>query len=99
MPVGKYLHAASSTENAKENPALPDIRHDLAMQADKIFQSRAKINTIVAENVYPKITSFGGTFSCRTHAWHMTRRHADLEMNWATSCALMWLVHENMKPS
>jgi len=50
------LHAASSTENAKENAS----RHGLARRT-KFFNVGQKMFNTIAEKFYPRIKIFGGT--------------------------------------
>ena len=54
--MGKHLHSARSTENAKENAS------DMPGWADKNFQDRTKIFSTIVEKFYPRIKIFGGQF-------------------------------------
>ena len=53
--MGKHLHSARSTENAKEN-AL-----DMPGWADKNFQGGTKIFSTIVQKFYPSMKIFGGT--------------------------------------
>ena len=53
--MGKHLHSARSTENAKENAS------DMAWLGGQKFSGWDKFFSAIVEKFYPRIKIFGGT--------------------------------------